>query len=455
MKRFIIYTLVILAISPALIIAQTADESTLVNSLKIEKWIEKNAVEIQSIEPDSNDKDLLKLSPILKDKKIIGMGDATHGTKEFFVLKHKIIEYLIRNENCTAIALELPLHTGVPINNYVLTGEGDIDELLKKAWWWHKTEEIKDFLVWLKDYNTNPDNKKKVSFYGFDSQGFGNNVFQIFEYFKKVEPRFDEIIKPSYDFMAEYDFFNYASFTPYRKQKHDEIINKFKNILETNQDKYIAKSSKEEYLLTKARLNTFRANIEMNKENTSYMKARSEANIENIKYISKMQEPDSKIVVWAHNGHITSDEYIMQEFFNFDTKNGFYEINRQTKDILLGCMLREYFGDKYFTIGFEFNSGGFAALEARKVKEFTVDTPEKNTLPYLLNEAKVKSDCYFLELNKKKMDKDTYSYFRSVQFVHEIGAAYMSRYVKKIPITSYNSLIFIRNTTAVQMLDLK
>lgn len=452
MKKLIISVLIVLTIPHTFIIAQSSTTSNSFDSQKVERWIEKNAIEIQSIEPDGEDKDLRELSPMLKDRKIIGLGDATHGTKEFFVLKHKMIEYLIKNENCTAVALELLLDGGVNINNYVRTGEGDIDELLKDAWWWHGTEEIRNFLVWLKDYNLNQSNKK-VSFYGFDSQVWGNNTYQLFEYYKKVDPRFDEYIKPIHSFMSEFYINNYTSFTPFRKQKYDEGITKLKELLEMNKAEYIANSSKEEYLLAKARLNSYAGIVGMKKGDLTYSLVRSEANIENIKLIAEMEEPDSKIVVWAHNGHIASDEYVMQEFFNLETKDGFYDINTMRKESLLGCLLREHFGDRYFNIGFEFHSGSFTAIEfQKKIREFTVSAPENNTLPYLLNKAKAGSNCYFIELNKDKMDKDALQYFNSIQFCHEIGAAYISRYVKKIPLSSYNAIIFFRNTTGAKLL---
>lgn len=452
MKQFIILALIMI-LPQSFTFAGTSNESDPIDSLKIEKWIEKNAIEIHSIEPSGEDKDLRGLSPVLKNKKIIGLGDATHGTKEFFVLKNRIIEYLIKNENCTAIALELPLDCGVKINNYVRTGEGDINGLLKEAWWWHRTEDIKNFLVWLKDYNLNLPDNKKVSFYGFDSQVRGDNTYQIFEYYKKVDPRFEENVKPIYDFIAELYIDNYSFFTPYRTHKYEESVDKLKSLLEKNKEQYISNSSKEEYLLAKARVNTFAGLIGMTKDDLSYSKIRSVTNIENIKLIAEMQAPESKLVVWAHNGHICSDEYVMQELLNFGTGNGFYKENTITKETLLGCMLREEFGDKYFNIGFEFYSGGFTAIEFRKkIKEFTVSAPENNAMSYLLNKAKVKGDCYFLELNKDKMSKEAYQYFNSVQFCHEIGAAYVSRYVKKVPMSSYNALIFLRSTSASPMI---
>ncbi len=424
-----------------------------IDTTRVGKWITQNAIPISSNELDAKDDDLNKINPVLNDKRIIGLGDATHGTKEFFTLKHRLIAYLIKNGNCSAVALELPVDLGVHLNNYVKTAEGDIDELLQQGWWWHGTEEIKDFLVWLKNYNADLPEEKKISFYGFDSQVRSDNTYQIFEYLKKVDGNYAENVLPIYEFMAEFYIDNYSSFTLYRMRKYDDAILSLKKMLETNKEEYIRKSSEEEYLLTKARVNTLAGIVEMEKNSLLYSEVRSKTNFENIKIFSEIEGDGNKLVVWAHNGHIASDEYIRQEYFNYDTTTeGFYEVNTIQRKELLGCMLRDYFGDKYFNIGFEFYEGSFMAIEfQKKIKEFVVSAPKQNTLPSLLNKSKVECNSYFIELNPDKMDENTFQYFNSQQYTHEIGAAYISRYVIKNPLKSYNAIVFIRKTSAVKM----
>ena len=458
MKRFIIFLGAILMIQQGSIEAQDySKQKTIIDTSKVVNWVTKNAIPIHSVDTNSENSDLDKLAPIFNNKKVIAMGDASHGTKEFFVLKQRMIEYLVKNMNCTAIALEIPIDAGVHINQYVRTGEGDIDQILKKqAWWWHKSYEIRDFLVWMKEYNMLLPDDKRISFYGFDCQANGDNTFQIFQYFKRVDENYDETIQPLLDFMAELYIYDYNIFTPYRIEKYDNTIITLQNIFEANREKYIAKSSNTEYLLTKARLNTFAGIVEMSKPYLLFpsLGVRDKINTENIRIMSDIIGDDNKMVVWAHNGHIASDGYLMQEFFRLDTSDGFYEVNRVPKEYITGYLLREEFGERFLNIGFEFYEGSFTAIEyERAPKEFTVSAPESNTLPFLLNKPQINSNCYFIGLDSDKMDKTTLEYFNAEQYCHEIGAAYVSRYVKKVPIKSYDAIIFFRQTTASRLLD--
>ncbi len=55
-------------------------------------------MEIKTISPDSDFDDIDRLLPILDSKKIVALGEATHGTHEFFVYKHRMIKFLITQD---------------------------------------------------------------------------------------------------------------------------------------------------------------------------------------------------------------------------------------------------------------------------------------------------------------------------------------------------------------------
>jgi len=459
MKKILASTLLLL-FSLTFLTAKPLKENssnTPADTARIVNWIAKNAVPIETLDLNTiNNDDLKQIANAFKDKRVIGLGDGTHGTKEFFLFKNRLLKYMIDNENCKAIAMELPFDVGVHINNFVKTGEGDIDKLLKSTWWWHQCEEIKSFLVWLKDYNVTQPDAQKVSFYGFDCQARGDNTYQLFQSLKKLDENYAENIEPFYNFLAAFYIDNYRSYTAWRKQKCDAFVKELKNRLEAKKDDYIKNSSKEEYYITKARFNVFIAQIEFAKSDTDNSEIRAKTNTETIKILFEMQDADSKLAIWAHNGHIASDTYIRQEFFNFPTTDGFYDINLIPEKMLMGMQLRKEFGDNYFNIGFEFYKGGFTAIEyGEGVKEFSVAEPESNTLPYLLNMPNIKSNSYFIALNPTAMDSATLNYFSGKQFSHEIGAAYISRYVIKRPMNSYNAIVFFKETTASKLLQNK
>ncbi|MDD3892142.1 MAG: erythromycin esterase family protein, partial [Bacteroidales bacterium] len=282
-----------------------------IDTIQVVNWIAENAIPIEKVDSIPTTNELKALYPVLKTKRIVALGDGTHGTSEFFKLKHRIIKQLVDDLDYSAIAMELPVDIGVHINNYIKTGKGNLDQLMGQTWWWHQSEEIKEFFIWMHDYNNDLPDIKKISFYGFDCQVNGDNTYQIFQYFKKVDTSYNEIVQPILDFMVEFYIDNYEGFTPYRIEETDKAIKKLNELLEINKDKYIANSSREEFLITKARINTFRGNVEMQKVGGGVfplINIRDETNAKNIEIISEIEGVNSKVILWAHNGHITTDK---------------------------------------------------------------------------------------------------------------------------------------------------
>ncbi len=434
-----------------------ASKEATIDTIKVVNWITENAIPIEKVDTIPSTNELKALYPLLKTKRIVALGDGTHGTREFFKLKHRIIKQLVNDLDYSAIVMELPVDIGIHINNYIKTGQGNLDQLMGQTWWWHQSEEIKEFFIWMHDYNKNLPDNKKISFYGFDCQVNGDNTHQIFQYFKKVDTSYDEIVQPILDFMGGFYIHNYEAFTPYRIEEWDNAIEKLNELLEMNKNKYIDNSSREEFLITKARINTFKGNIEMQKAGGGAfpsLKIRDEANAKNIEIISEIEGANSKIILWAHNGHITTDKYMMQEFFNFSTNEGFYDSNWVSKESITGYLLKGKFENLYFNIGFEFFNGSFTAIDYGKgFKTFNIDDPEENTLPFLFNQVDIKANQYFLLLNQQAMNKSAIKYFNSIQTFHEIGASYISRYSKRIPCASYDAIIFCKHTSGSKLLE--
>jgi erythromycin esterase-like protein len=93
----------------------------------------------------------------LKEAKIVALGEATHGTREFFQMKHRILQYLVKYYRHKAIGFEADFAESIYINNYVTRGEGDLEELMGTVmqYWSLKTGEISKqaFIVLYHLYN--------------------------------------------------------------------------------------------------------------------------------------------------------------------------------------------------------------------------------------------------------------------------------------------------------------
>jgi len=106
------------------------------------------------------------------------LGEATHGTHEFYRERAEITKRLIKEQGFTAIAVEADWPDAFRVNRYVrgLSDDRDANEVLGgfqrfPTWMWRNTV-ILDFVEWLRDYNASlNEGATKVGFYGLDLSG--------------------------------------------------------------------------------------------------------------------------------------------------------------------------------------------------------------------------------------------------------------------------------------------
>ena len=103
--------------------------------------------------------------------RLVALGEATHGTREFFQLKHRMLEFLVSELGFTVFGIEATMPEAFDVNEFVLTGKGDPARALAGMYFWTwDTEEVLEMIRWMRNYNSDPRHEKKVKFYGFDAQ---------------------------------------------------------------------------------------------------------------------------------------------------------------------------------------------------------------------------------------------------------------------------------------------
>jgi len=134
-------------------------------------WLDNNASPIKSASlPDESD-DLRFLSGLLKDKYVVGLGEASHGTHEFYVQKGRIIKYLVLEEGYKMLALEATSGTIEPLDKFVRYGTGDLKGILKSMGLYN-CKEMYDLCIWLMDYNKTKPEKDKFILAGVDNEEY-------------------------------------------------------------------------------------------------------------------------------------------------------------------------------------------------------------------------------------------------------------------------------------------
>lgn len=136
-------------------------------------WINKNAYQLNS-DSISDGQDLQFLSKELKNRRIIGLGEASHGTQEFYYQKRRIVQHLVSKDNFKIIGFECPQTSIEPINQYIQNASGNLSEMLKPMGLYNSDEMYK-LCQWLLVYNKKESSDNKVRLIGFDSEEYWGN----------------------------------------------------------------------------------------------------------------------------------------------------------------------------------------------------------------------------------------------------------------------------------------
>jgi erythromycin esterase len=150
-------------------------------------WLKANAVPLRTAEPGGTVDDLEFLRGIVGNRRIVSLGEATHGTHEFFQLKRRVIEFCVAQLGFTIIAFEDNYGSALAVNDYVLEGKGSATEVVKGLWvrFW-KTEEVIALVEWVRAWNVA--HERKVKFYGFDMQSGTAPARYLLGYLQRVAP---------------------------------------------------------------------------------------------------------------------------------------------------------------------------------------------------------------------------------------------------------------------------
>jgi erythromycin esterase-like protein len=133
------------------------------------QWLRGHAVPLQTVEAGHGFTDLQPIGQTVGNARIVELGEATHGTREFFQLKHRLVEFLASQKGFTIFSIEANMPEAYRLNDFVLNGAGDPKQLLKGLYFWTwNTEEVLDMILWMRDFNKS--GKGRIEFTGFDMQ---------------------------------------------------------------------------------------------------------------------------------------------------------------------------------------------------------------------------------------------------------------------------------------------
>lgn len=385
--------------------------------------LKQNVVLLKDVVGNSDNSDLDKASAYWSDKKIIALGEASHGTKEFFQMKHRLFQYLAENHGFRVFLMEATFAECFEVNEYVMYGKGDEYSALKamegNGW---QTVEVLEMLKWMRKFNANRNDTDKIRFHGFDLIYTKKSTQYFLEYLQKVDPDYAKSLD---SVLADFgnDQLHFYGSSPEKGQVSAwnsqlmPVVSRF----ETNKDKYIEKSSVGAYGIARQFLRVMEQALKILQGGN-----RDEYLAENVKWWINHEAPGARIMIWAHNGHIT-----------------FGETDR------LGYFLKKDFRDDYYAIGFDFHTGSVLVHEGSGY----FAKPLNPGLPGSFGAEFTKCDIsiFFVDFQQCATNKSLKEYVSVPRLHRFIGAGFEREedaYQKVSLPLHYNALIFVDKTNA-------
>ncbi len=310
-------------------------------------WMRAHAVPLATTEAGHGFADLAPLKQMIGDARIVSVGEATHGTREFFQLKHRIFEYLATELGFTIFAIEANWPESLAIDEYVQTGKGDPQKALDGIYFWTwNTEEVLDLIRWMRRYNEDAAHTHKVHFYGFDMQTPTVAAQRVVAYVKQVEPALaagaEKALAPWSGAMFERQLYNRKSAD--ERTANTVALAELARRFDEAKRRWIGKRGGDAWAIARQQLRIVQQCDEVTAEDAASAfggEARDRAMAENVRWLAE-REPGARMMLWAHNGHVARGGSGMAGS--------------------MGSHLARMFGSAMVVFGFAFNQGSFQAM---------------------------------------------------------------------------------------------
>jgi len=287
--------------------------------------------------------------------RVVLIGEASHGTSEFYRMRARITRELIEHHNFSFVAIEGDWPDAARIDQYVRHFKAPASEWTAFArfpsWMW-RNQEVAEFVEWLRTHNAGIAAQDRAAVHGLDLYSLYTSIQAVLDYLDTVDPDAGRAARQRYGCLAPWQdepaVYGQAAVTGQHPSCEPAVTAILTQLLKKRH--LYAEAGGERFMdaVQNARLV---ANAELYYR-TMYYGSRASWNLrdshmfETLQNLLKFHGPASKGVVWAHNSHVGDSSA------NDMAKRGEFNI---------GNLCRREFGAACFSIGFGTDHGTVAA----------------------------------------------------------------------------------------------
>jgi protein-L-isoaspartate(D-aspartate) O-methyltransferase len=312
-------------------------------------------------------------------RRVVLLGEASHGTSEFYRARAAITRRLIEEHGFTVVAVEADWPDAAAVDRYLRhrPGRPGAEPPFQRfpTWMWRNTD-VDAFIDWLRAHNDKIPAERRAGFYGLDIYNMSGSISAVLDYLDKVDPEAAAVARERYGCLTpwqkEPSTYGRAVLTAGYRNCEQAVIDQCRELLHRRLE-YVAKDG--ESFLDAAQNARLIASAERYYRIMYYGGAeswnlRDTHMFETLGHLLEAHGRQSKAVVWAHNSHIGDARYT--------------EMGAVRDELNIGQLCREKFGDQAALIGFGTHTGTVAAasnwggdIEVKRVRPSQRDSYER------------------------------------------------------------------------------
>jgi protein-L-isoaspartate(D-aspartate) O-methyltransferase len=406
--------------------------------------ISSNAEAFSTVEEASLDSLLKRIGK----SRLVLIGEASHGTSEFYRMRALITKRLIEEKNFNIIAAEADWPDAARIDHYVRhrnTPPSEWTAFARFPTWMWRNAEVREFIDWLHDYNKALPYNDRTGFYGLDLYSLYNSARAVVDYLDEVDPDLAIVARSRYGCLSPWEAdpaaYGHAALTGDYRDCEQNVVRMLAE-LQKKQMEYANHDG--ERFLDASQNAQLVANAERYYR-IMYYGSRASWNLrdshmfDTLLNVMTFHGENAKAVVWAHNSHI--GDASATEMSTRGEHN-------------IGQLCREKFGEESYSIGFGTDHGTVAAASnwdaPMEVKQVRPSHPQSyERLFHLTNKpglilplrAEQKGELY-TQLSKPRLE-------RAIGVIYRPETELASHYFEAVLPRQFDEYIWIDQTKAI------
>ncbi|KAG0244890.1 hypothetical protein BGW41_005489 [Actinomortierella wolfii] len=405
--------------------------------------------------------------------RIVLIGDASHGTSEFYEARAAITQRLIEHHGFNIVAAEADWPDAHALDEFVrhqdtttpnkITSTTALDAFQRFPRWMWRNREVQRFLEWLHRFNASKPKKDMVTICGLDLYSLGASIQAVLEYLDKVDPEQASEARKRYGCLLPWIHnpaqYGLVALKLGRAPCREEVVKVLQDMLKRRleiMNRIMKNGSTSSDQVDQDDFLDAEMNAQLVHDSEAYYRSiyisderswnlRDNHMFKTLCRVLEARGPQSKVVVWAHNSHVGDARYT--------------GMGMERGELNIGQLCREHFGvDNVAIIGCGTHTGTVAAAH-----EWDIDMEIMDVLPSI--QGSYERLFYesglprcVLDLRQKSEARQALMETRLERF---IGVIYRpqterwSHYSDAVLPKQFDAYIWFKDTTAVRAMDRK